>query len=160
MDEAFTGLCNYRRIADDDIIFDHDRSTHLAHVRQFLQSCADKGISLKKEKFKFAQTSTTFAGYQSSQDGYKVDHRLMAAIRDFPLPGNVTDLRSFFGLANQLAGSTDKIAQYLHPLRPLLKSTMIFCGDPITRKLLIGLKYLFPMWQHLRFLTPLRQPVL
>ena len=130
MDEAFTGLCNYRRIVDDVIIFDRDRSTHLAHVRQFLQRCADKGISLNKEKFKFAQTSTTFAGYQLSEDGYKVDHRLMAAIRDFPLPGNVTDLRSFFGLANQLAGSTDKIAQYLHPLRPLLKSNNDFLWGP------------------------------
>ena len=56
MDEAFTGLCNYRRIIDDVIIFDRDRSTHLAHVRQFMQRCADKGISLNKEKFKFAQT--------------------------------------------------------------------------------------------------------
>ena len=43
MNEAFTGLCNYRRIVDDVIIFDRDRSTHLAHVRQFLQRCADKG---------------------------------------------------------------------------------------------------------------------
>ena len=72
MDEAFTGLRNYRRIVDDVIIFDRDRSTHLAHVSQFLPRCADKGISLNKEKFKFAQTSTTFAGYQLSEDSYKV----------------------------------------------------------------------------------------
>ena len=125
-----------------------------------MQRCADKGISLNKDKFKFAQTSTTFAGYQLSEDGDKVDHRLMAGIRDFPLPGNDTDLRSFFGLANQLAGRTDKIAQYLHPLWLLLKSNNDFLWGPDPTKAFDLAKISLSDVATLKFFTPLRQPVL
>ena len=38
----------------------------------------------------------------------------------FSLPTNVTDLRSFFHLINQLSSNTATIAQSLQPLRPLL----------------------------------------
>ena len=64
MDEAFQGLTNYRRTVNDVIIFDEDKRTHATHVRKLLQKCADKGISLHKEKFKFCETAVTFAGYQ------------------------------------------------------------------------------------------------
>ena len=69
MDEAFQGLTNYRRIVDNVIIFDENKRTHATHARQFLQRCADKGISLHTEKFKFCETAVTFAGYQISQEG-------------------------------------------------------------------------------------------
>ena len=122
LDEAFQGLKNYRRIVDDVVIFDNKETDHLAHVRQFLKRCSDKGISLHKEKFKFCEREITFAGFQLSREGYKVDDSLLNAIRDFPLPTNVTDLRSFFGLANQLSSNTATIAQCLQPLRPLLST--------------------------------------
>ena len=51
INEVFQGLKNYRRVVDDIIIFDEDENTHVAHVREFLKRCAEKGISLHKEKF-------------------------------------------------------------------------------------------------------------
>ena len=130
MDEAFRGLTNYRRIVDDVIIFDEDKRTHATHVRQFLQRCADKGISLRKEKFKFCETAVTFAGYQISQEEYKIADELLTALRDFPLPTNLIDLRSFFGLANQLACNTGRIVHSLQPLRPLLSPKNDFVWGP------------------------------
>ena len=55
MDEAFQGLTNYQKIVDDVIIFDEDKRTHATHVRQFLQRCADKGISLHKKNLSFVK---------------------------------------------------------------------------------------------------------
>ena len=46
----------------------------------------------------------------------------MDAISKFPAPATRTELRSFFGLVNQLTTSTDKIAHLLAPLRPLLST--------------------------------------
>ena len=77
-------------------------------MRQFFQRCADKGISLHKEKFKFCEAAVTFPGYQISQEGYKIADELLAALRDFPLPTNLTDLKSLFGLANQLACNIER----------------------------------------------------
>ena len=75
----------------------------------------------------------TFAGFQLSKDGYRVDTTITDAITQFPTPSNRTDLRAFFGL-NQLAASTDSVATLLGPLRPLL-STKNECGHtpPMTK---------------------------
>ena len=48
-------------------------------------------------------------------DGYRVDTTITDGITQFPTPSNRTDLRAFFGLANQLAASTDSVATLLGP---------------------------------------------
>ena len=130
MDEAFSGLTNYRKVVDDVLIFDCNFDSHLSRVRRFLKRCEELHISLKKEKFKFARASVKFAGYEVSQDGYKLDASLMKAISDFPTPQNITDLRSFFGLVNQLSGCSKSIASSLAPLRPLLSTKNEFLWGP------------------------------
>ena len=64
----------------------------------------------------------TFAGFQLSGDGYRIDPSLTDAISKFPASATRTELWSFFGLVNQLTTSTDKIAHLLAPLRPLLST--------------------------------------
>ena len=122
MTEAFVGLTGFRRVVDDIIIYDDNELQHVTHVRQFLQRCADKHIALNPEKCKFSQNKVTFAGFSLSADGYQVDHSITEAITKFPTPTNRTDLRSFFGLVNQLSSSTNTIAPLLTPLRPLLST--------------------------------------
>ena len=46
----------------------------------------------------------------------------MKAIAEFPIPRDITDLRSFNGLVEQLAGFSREIAALRDPLRPLLSS--------------------------------------
>ena len=72
IDEAFKGLTNYKRIVDDVIIFDDNESNRVNHVRHYVQRCADKGIFLPKNKFKFCQPEVTFAGYKLSRKGTKL----------------------------------------------------------------------------------------
>ena len=50
MAEAFEGLTGFRHIVDDIVIFDKDVQTHADHVKQFLQRCQDRQISLNREK--------------------------------------------------------------------------------------------------------------
>ena len=120
MDETFSGLDNYQKVVNDVLIFENDFDSHVARARQFLKRCKELKISLKREKFKFCQPSVIFAGYEISQDGYKLDPSVVKG--DFPTPKTITDLRSFFGLVNQLSGSSEKIAECLQPLRLLLST--------------------------------------
>ena len=122
MAEAFEGLTGFRRIVDDIVIFDKNVQDHGNHVRQFLQRCQDKQISLNKEKWKFCQSKVTFAGFQLSREGYQIDPAITEAISNFPTPNTRSELRSFFGLVNQLSSSTDTIAELLSPLRALLST--------------------------------------
>ena len=92
MAEAFTGLTGFRRVVDDITIYDSDEHQHAIHVQQFLQRCADKHIALNLEKCKFNWTEVAFAGFISSAQSYKVDHSIIDAISQFPIPTNCTYL--------------------------------------------------------------------
>ena len=130
MDEAFAGLTGYRRVVDDVVIYDSDTTQHTDHVRQFLQRCAERQITLNTDKWVFAQPQVTFAGFIVSEQGYRVDRSITDAISSFPTPANRTDLRAFFGLANQLSASTATIANLLAPMRPLLSTKNEFAWSP------------------------------
>ena len=96
MAEAFGGLTGFCHIADDIVIFDKNVQDHGNHVRQFLQRCQDKQISLNKEKWKFCQSKVTFAGFQLSRERYQIDPAIAEAISNFPTPTTRSELRSFF----------------------------------------------------------------
>ena len=96
----------------------------------FLQRCVDKQISLNLDKCHFFQTEVTFAGFQPSSNGYQVDRSITDAISNFPAPTSRTELRSFFGLVNQLSASTSTISSLLAPLRPLLSTKNDFLWSP------------------------------
>ena len=73
------------------------------------------------DKCQFFQSTVTFAGFKLSSDGYQVDESITTGISQYPTPNTRTDLQSF-GLVNQLSLSTDTIATFLAPLRPLLST--------------------------------------
>ena len=54
------------------------------------------------------------------------DKAKVEAIRKFMKPNNLTELRGFLGLANQLGGFIDNIACLTEPLRGLLKKGIAF----------------------------------
>ena len=130
MDEAFAGLLGYRRIVDDVVIYDSDVTQHTTHVREFLQRCAKRKITLKNDMWEFAKSQVTFAGFILSEQGYQIDSSITQAIANFPTPVTRTDLRAFFGLANQLSASTATLANLLAPLRPLLSTKNEFTWSP------------------------------
>jgi len=130
MAEAFEGLTGFRRIVDDIVIYDKDIESHASHVKQFLQRCQERHIALNKDKCRFFQQKVTFAGFELSSTGYCIDSSVCDAITKFPTPASRTDLRSFFGLVNQVASSTNKIAELLAPLRPLLNTKNEFLWTP------------------------------
>lgn len=70
--------------------------------------------------------SITFTGFILSEEGYQIDRSITKAISRFPTPSNHTDLRSFFGLMNQLSASTDSVATLLAHSAPSLVQRVNF----------------------------------
>ena len=122
MTEAFSGFSGFRRIVDDFVIYDNNVTDHVKHVEQFLQRCVENNIALNMEKCQFFKAQVTFAGFQLSSHGYKVDPSITEAITKYPTPTTRSDLHSFMGLVNQLSTSTHTLASLLTPLRPLLST--------------------------------------
>ncbi len=125
-DAALAGLPNVEKVVDDILIHGKDLESHTKNVREFLERCRQAGITLNPKKAKFAQESVKFAGYVVSRDGISADPDKVKAIAHFPKPTNLTDLRSFVGLAEQLAGFSNKVAAAMSPLRPLMSKNAEF----------------------------------
>ncbi|XP_068227654.1 uncharacterized protein [Palaemon carinicauda] len=130
-DMALQGFQNCVKVIDDLLLYDEDYVTHLQRIHEVLTRCRKFGITLNKDKFVVAAPSVNFCGYTLSGDGISVDHQKVSAIKDFPTPASLTDLRSFMGLVNQLAEFTPDISVAAQPLRPLMspKRTFVWTSD-------------------------------
>ena len=116
---------------DDVVIYDEDKQQHMEHVRAILHRCEDQQISLNRNKLQFCQTEVRFAGMQLTQQGYSISDDIIAAIAKFPTLTTRTNLRSFCGLDNQLASSSNSVSSVLAPLCPLLSSRNDFLWTPV-----------------------------
>ena len=129
-DRALQGVQQCVKVVDDILLYDEDFNQHLQRVHTVLTRCRDHGLTLNKDKFVVAASSVKFCGYHLSQAGIEADEEKVRAIRDFPTPSNLTDLRSFMGLVNQLSEFTPAIATVAKDLRPLLSMKRTFTWMP------------------------------
>ncbi|XP_066982187.1 uncharacterized protein [Macrobrachium rosenbergii] len=130
-DEALSGIPNLAKVVDDIIIWDDDLESHCQHIKDVLNRCRAHVITLNAEKMCIASPSVSFCGYTISETGIAANKDKIKAITEFPTPANITDLRSFMGLVNQLAEFTPDIASTAQVLRPLMspKNSFIWTSD-------------------------------
>ena len=67
-----------------------------------------------------------FAGHIISDTGIRPDEKKFAAIKQFPMPSCIKDVRAFLGLANQLRSFIPDLAHMTSTIRPLLKKGTIW----------------------------------
>ena len=94
----------------------------------FLTRVGRAGIVLNAEKFQFAQRSVDFAGFRISESSIEPLPKYIDAIRDFPTPTSTTDVRSWFGLVNQV-GNYAQLRDVMAPFKPFLSPRHKFSWD-------------------------------
>ena len=124
--EVFDDLPNCRRVMEDVVVFSETYDAHLQLVRRLFQRASDHHVALNTSKLVFAQPSVHFGGYVVDCHGFRPNPELTKAISDFPTPANLTDLRSFFGLCQQVGNFSTRLADTLLPLSPLLKKNLLW----------------------------------
>lgn len=129
MTQNLAGLPNHKKIADDNIVYSKSREEHVTHVKALLDRWRAKNIRLYPDKFVYMQKTVKFAGLLFYEYGYRIADHILDGISNFPAPKNKSDLRSFNGLANQLAPTHRDLAKALAPLRPLLKADVDWTFD-------------------------------
>jgi hypothetical protein len=118
---VFDDIPNCRRIIEDILIFSETYEEHISLVQQVFQRAADNQIAINTGKIQFAQPSVLFGGYILSNTGFQPNPELLSAISRFPTPTNITEMRAFHGLCQQMGNFSDNLAAALAPLSPLLK---------------------------------------
>ena len=123
-DLALQGVVR-NKIVDDCAIEGATLMDCVKNTRRVLDRCREHGITVSKRKFQIG-TEVPFAGFVLSKDGVKADPEMLQAIRDFPPPTDVTSVRSFLGLANQLGHMLPDLAHATRHMRSLLKKGVAF----------------------------------
>ena len=126
MDKVVTGLEGVRKIVDDILIYAPTLSILKTRSRAFLDQSRQHGVTLKQAKSQLGVTEVDFGGFRLSTTGIQTSPDLLKSIRDFPRPRNLTDLRSWFGLVNQLGNFSKELTEIMVPFRPLLTQDAVF----------------------------------
>ena len=85
---------------DDVILFADTTEGHARQLEHMLQRFEKANLQLQPGKCVFAQPQVQYLGYTVSRDGITASPDKVKAIRQYPVPKNAKDVRSFLGLAS------------------------------------------------------------
>ena len=92
---------------------------------KWLDICCRNGIILNPSKFEFAKNTVAFTGFEITPTSVRQCPQVIEAIKEFPKPPNIKDVRSWFGLINQVVYAFAS-ADRMKPFRNLLKPNSVF----------------------------------
>ena len=84
---------------DDILVYSSSSDDHEKHLRIVLQTMRDKQLYAKLSKCEFWKDKVAFLGHVISKEGIFVDPKKIEAVVAWERPTNVTEVRSFLGLA-------------------------------------------------------------
>lgn len=100
MDRLFADLDFVVKFIDDICIASTSMEEHRRHVRIVLERLHANGLVINVAKSQFAKTEVNFLGYVVSETGIRPLPERVKAVRDFPTPSTVRELRRFLALVN------------------------------------------------------------
>ena len=124
-DIAVRKVADALKIVDDVLIQAPTQEVLLQRLETFFEACRAQNITISYKKLQVGQ-EIKFAGYIIGKNGIKPDPAKIQAIEDFPTPKDLSTLRSFLGLANQLGSFIPDLTHMTVSLRQLLKKDTAF----------------------------------
>ena len=84
---------------DDILIYSKSRAEHEQHLRIILQMLREHQLYAKLSKCNFWLQEVKFLGHTICKEGIKIDPKKVEAVAQWPRLTNVTEIKSFLGLA-------------------------------------------------------------
>jgi hypothetical protein len=111
---------------DDILIYSKSKEDHERHLRLVLQVLEEKKLYAKLKKCEFWLDSVAFLGHVISKDGISVDPKKVEAVVEWNRPNNVTEIRSFLGLAGYYRRFVEGFSHLAMPLTRLTQKGVKF----------------------------------
>lgn len=111
---------------DDILIYSKDEQEHLRHVELILQKLREHKLHVNLKKCAFGKTSVEFLGHIVEAGHIRMDPRKVQAVRDWPTPSSVTEVRAFLGLAGYYRRFIHRFSARAAPLTDLTKKSTGF----------------------------------
>jgi len=105
---------------DDIIIFSKDVNTMIARLDQVFCRLAEYNLKIKPSKCEFFKTRTTYLGHVVSADGIEADPVKIEAVKYWPTPKSVKQVRQFLGFVGYYRRFIKGFASIARPLNNLL----------------------------------------
>ena len=111
---------------DDILVFSKTMKEHLNHVRAILQTLRKERLYANLKKCTFGVDKLVFLGFVVSSNGVHVDESKIMAIKTWPQPTNLQQVRSFLGLAGFYHRFVKNFSTITAPLHALSKKNAPF----------------------------------
>lgn len=113
---------------DDLIVFSKSLEEHETRLTNVLNRLRENGLKLSPEKCRFFQTSVRYLGHIVSRNGVETDPEKVKALKTWPRPQTLKELRSFLGFSGYYRRFVQDYAKIVKPL------TNLTAGYPPTHK--------------------------
>jgi hypothetical protein len=111
---------------DDNLIYYKSEEEHEHHLRMVLQVLREHQLYSKLSKCSFYQKQIHYLGHIISKDGITVNPEKIEAIREWSMPKNVTEVKSFMGLVGYYKRFIEGFSKIAHPITSLQKKGVKF----------------------------------
>ncbi|XP_023816073.1 uncharacterized protein LOC111948248 [Oryzias latipes] len=117
---------------DDVVVFSPDFSTHVKHLEEVFEKLDQHGLKLQPRKCNLFQRKVTYLGHVISEGGVATDPTKTMAVREWPMPQTVRQVRSFLCLAGYYRRFIPHFSKIATPLNMLTHGTSVKKSTPVT----------------------------
>ncbi|EGT54255.1 hypothetical protein CAEBREN_31218 [Caenorhabditis brenneri] len=106
---------------DDIVLVSETEEQHVKDLEEFFQLMIKMGLKLKAEKSQIGRTRITFLGFDIENNTIQPNGEKTKAIREFPAPRNITEVKQFLGMCSYFRRFIPGYAILVNPINKLNK---------------------------------------
>ncbi len=125
---------------DDIIVFSNTVESHIQRLRAVLQRIDGAGLRLSPAKCQLFQTEVKFLGHIVSNRGIETDPDKTRAIREWPRPASLKEVRTFVGKCSYYRKFIRGFSEVCKPLHRLTEKNVVFEWTPACEEAFTKLK--------------------
>ena len=140
MSEILEGLDGVLCLIDDVLIWGRNAEEHNKRLTAALDRIQKAGATLNPSKCEFNKSQISFLGHIVDKNGICPDPLKVSAVLNMRAPTNITELRRFMGMVNQLGKFSKNLAELAQPIRGLLSTKTTWVWNKVQEEAFARIK--------------------